>query len=159
MILLRKQLLTWSRFTEYIDAGKPCSSSADKVIWTDNVIEHSAQGVRCFAFHPGGVGSTSMGQAAPEWLKPYLIDTSTPLDFGLMLLPSLQILTCSSRPCCRNLPIPFNGKGRLPKGSVRQLELELGRTGEKEGDYPGKGPPEDTSGLAVKHMGSIKQSS
>ena len=42
----------------------------------DIVTEHSAQGVRCFALHPGGIGSTDMGQTAPAWLKPYLTDTS-----------------------------------------------------------------------------------
>jgi NAD(P)-dependent dehydrogenase (short-subunit alcohol dehydrogenase family) len=47
-----------NRLTEYIDA------------------EHATQGVRCFAFHPGGIGSTDMGQTAPEWLAPYLIDTT-----------------------------------------------------------------------------------
>jgi NAD(P)-dependent dehydrogenase (short-subunit alcohol dehydrogenase family) len=46
-----------NRLTEYIDA------------------EHSQQGVRCFAFHPGGIVTTDMGQTAPSWLKPYLIDT------------------------------------------------------------------------------------
>lgn len=47
-----------NRLTEYIDA------------------EHAQQGVRCFAYHPGGIGSTDMGQTAPDWLVPYLIDTT-----------------------------------------------------------------------------------
>ena len=46
-----------NRLTEYINA------------------EHGEQGVRCFAYHPGAIGTTDMGQTAPEWLAPYLIDT------------------------------------------------------------------------------------
>jgi NAD(P)-dependent dehydrogenase (short-subunit alcohol dehydrogenase family) len=47
-----------NRLTEYIDA------------------EHAEQGIRCFAYHPGGIGTTDMGQNAPEWLAPYLTDTT-----------------------------------------------------------------------------------
>jgi NAD(P)-dependent dehydrogenase (short-subunit alcohol dehydrogenase family) len=36
--------------------------------------DHEADGVKCFAVHPGGV-ATELGQAMPEHLHPYLVDT------------------------------------------------------------------------------------
>ncbi|MCJ1440960.1 MAG: hypothetical protein MMC23_001446 [Stictis urceolatum] len=37
--------------------------------------EHAAQGVRCIAFHPGGVADTDIGEKAPKWLRERLTDT------------------------------------------------------------------------------------
>ena len=33
------------------------------------------QGVRCIAFHPGGILDTGMGEKAPDYFKPYLYDS------------------------------------------------------------------------------------
>ena len=38
-------------------------------------LEYGPLGVRCVAFHPGGIASTGMGQAAPEQFRARLIDT------------------------------------------------------------------------------------
>ncbi|SPO02050.1 related to oxidoreductase, short chain dehydrogenase/reductase family [Cephalotrichum gorgonifer] len=38
-------------------------------------LEHGAQGVRCIAFHPGGIASTGMGQRCPAQFRGRLIDT------------------------------------------------------------------------------------
>ena len=38
-------------------------------------LEYGAQGVRCLAFHPGGIASTGMGQRAPLQFKGSLLDT------------------------------------------------------------------------------------
>ncbi|MCJ1267189.1 hypothetical protein MMC22_007074 [Lobaria immixta] len=46
-----------NRFTEFIHA------------------EHAKQGVRCVAFHPGGIAETGMGQRAPEQFRSRLYDT------------------------------------------------------------------------------------
>jgi NAD(P)-dependent dehydrogenase (short-subunit alcohol dehydrogenase family) len=37
--------------------------------------EHQAQGVRCVAFHPGGIRTTGMGQTAPQQFAAGLVDT------------------------------------------------------------------------------------
>ena len=37
--------------------------------------EHAKQGVRCIAFHPGGVAETALGQKAPEQFRSLLNDT------------------------------------------------------------------------------------
>ncbi|KAF2270131.1 NAD(P)-binding protein [Lojkania enalia] len=38
-------------------------------------LEYGAQGVRCIAFHPGGVASTGMGERAPKQFQGMLLDT------------------------------------------------------------------------------------
>lgn len=38
-------------------------------------LEHGHQGVRCVAFHPGGIASTGMGQRAPLQFRGSLLDT------------------------------------------------------------------------------------
>lgn len=42
-------------------------------------LEHAKQGVRCIAFHPGGIAETSMGQKAPEQFRSRLYDTGNDL--------------------------------------------------------------------------------
>ncbi|KAF2676984.1 NAD(P)-binding protein [Lentithecium fluviatile CBS 122367] len=44
--------------------------------FTESVqLEYGAQGVRCMAFHPGGIASTGMGQRAPLQFRGSLLDT------------------------------------------------------------------------------------
>ncbi|KAF2875187.1 hypothetical protein BDV95DRAFT_485913 [Massariosphaeria phaeospora] len=44
--------------------------------FTESVqLEYGAQGVRCLAFHPGGIASTGMGQRAPLQFRGSLLDT------------------------------------------------------------------------------------
>lgn len=44
--------------------------------FTESVqLEYGAQGVRCVAFHPGGIATTGMGQRAPEQFRGSLLDT------------------------------------------------------------------------------------
>ena len=38
--------------------------------------EHAKQGVRCIAFHPGGIAETGMGPPAPPQFRSRLYDTS-----------------------------------------------------------------------------------
>ncbi|KAL2044706.1 hypothetical protein N7G274_002480 [Stereocaulon virgatum] len=38
-------------------------------------LEHAKQGVRCIAFHPGGIAETGMGQTAPPQFRSRLYDT------------------------------------------------------------------------------------
>ena len=38
-------------------------------------LEYGGRGIRCLAFHPGGIASTGMGKTAPEQFRKRLIDT------------------------------------------------------------------------------------
>lgn len=68
--------------------------------------EHAKQGVRCVAFHPGGIAETGMGQTAPEQFRSRLYDTGkdsrfspfsypfSPVLFLSLIPPNAHSLTC-----------------------------------------------------------------
>ena len=51
--------------------------------------EHAEQGVRCVAFHPGGIAETGMGQTAPPQFRSRLYDTGSTILSGLLFHQSL----------------------------------------------------------------------
>ena len=49
--------------------------------------EHAKQGVRCIAFHPGGIAETGMGQTAPPQFRSRLYDTGLTIPPDYFLQP------------------------------------------------------------------------
>lgn len=108
--------------------------------------EHAKQGVRCIAFHPGGIAETGMGQTAPEQFRSYLYDTGMvsllPLNVSLPTsLPSPACvfpISAYSRPPfsesrSRNRAISVHAARRLPRWPFRFLELGHGAGRRLEG--------------------------
>lgn len=54
--------------------------------------EHAKQGVRCIAFHPGGIAETGMGQRAPEQFRSRLYDTGKDSPFSPFSYPFPPVL-------------------------------------------------------------------
>lgn len=63
--------LAVNRFTQFVQA------------------EYGEKGMRCLGLHPGGIASTEMGQAAPEWARGKLMD-SVELAAGTVLYLSTE---------------------------------------------------------------------
>ena len=53
--------------------------------------EHAKQGVRCVAFHPGGIAETGMGQTAPPQFRSRLYDTGSTVLSDLNFHQSLTM--------------------------------------------------------------------
>ena len=66
---------TVNRLTDCIDLGELYSFHSPSPETHFIPSEHSHQGVRCIAFHPGAIPNTGMGERVTAHFKPYLVDT------------------------------------------------------------------------------------
>lgn len=136
-----------------------CRSLGGK-IWLTHP-EHAKQGVRCIAFHPGGIAETGMGQAAPEQFRSRLYDTgkdstfpdSIPLSPTVLffsLMSSQRALTYKrvlSKPRGWNSSLLIHTASRLPRRAICLFKLGHGAAGRVGGPNCERGSTEVTNPL------------
>lgn len=100
---------------------------------------HGADGIKCFAVHPGGV-ATELGRNMPETLHPYLSDAPD-------LAGCFAIWLCS-------------GHADWARGAVSERDVGRGGTdGNEEGDIAGRSAGEPAADEGVTGPFAVKEES